>query len=403
LPEFKATKEGALSAGTFDGCLEQRSVNGPSSGADSYYKYVFDHLSVCMFFVDVTPEGRFRYAGFNPAEEKAIGLSSQQVMGKFVEDVFEPDLARKLTENYRRCLEAGTPLSYDDELALPAGRRHFISNLIPFRNRAGRIDHIVGACIDTTDLKRTQEEAISRHKLESLGVIAATIAHDFHNHLASILTQAEVAEAEMAAGSSPKEELVAIRTVATRATELVRELMAYAGRDSITREVTDLSQLVQELQLLLKMFVSKRAGLSVILPQHPAVVYANPAQLRQVIVNLVTNASEALGTNGGVISIGIAKMIDQEAAERASTDQCKWVRLSISDTGAGIAPESLSKIFDPFFTTKSAGRGLGLAGVQGIIRGHGGLINVTSEPGKGTEFEILLPCVTATEAAGTTA
>lgn len=384
-----------------DANLERASGNEDQLRRDRHFNYVFDHLSVCMFFVDVTPDGRFRYAGFNRAEEKAIGLSSQQVMGKFVEEVFDPDLARKLVENYRRCLEAGTPIDYNDELNLPGGCRHFVSNLIPLRSCGGRIHRIVGACVDTTDLKRTQQEAISRHKLESLGLIAAGIAHDFQNLLARIIAQTDLAETEMAEGLSPKEELLAIRTVSARATELLRELMIYAGQDSTVRESVDLARLVQEVLRLLKLFVSKDATLRVTLPQEPTAVYANSAQLRQVIINLVTNASEALGNSGGIISISIARMVDQETMGRLSSDQPKWVRLTISDTGPGMMPEVLSRIFDPFFTTKSSGRGLGLAAVQGIIRGHGGLINVTSVPGKGTEFEILLPCTTATEAART--
>lgn len=387
-----------MSARGVDEYLEEHSASGRQSGKGQDFKYVFDHLSVCMFFVDVTPDGRFRYAGLNPAEEKAIGLSSQQVMGKFVEEVFDTDLAQKLVGNYRRCLDAGAPISYNDELHLPAGCRHFISNLIPFRNREGRIHRIIGACIDTTDLKRTQEEAASRQKLESLGVMAAGIAHDFHNLLASIVAYTELAEMEMDAGSSPKEELLTIRTVATRATELVRELLAYAGRESTVREFTDLSRLVQEVLQLLKVFVSKDASLRVTLPQEPAVVYTNSAQLRQVIMNLVTNASEALGNGGGVISISIDRMAEQEATDRLPSNQTKWIRLTISDTGSGMTPEVLSKIFDPFFTTKSSGRGVGLAAVQGIIQAHGGFINVTSVPGKGTQFEVLLPRALATEA-----
>jgi PAS domain S-box-containing protein len=146
---------------------EQRSANDLRPGGDNYYKEVFDHLSVCMFFIDVTPDGRFRYAGFNPAEEEALGLSTEQVTGKFVEEVFAEDLAQKLTRNYRLCVEAGKPITYDDELDLPAGRRHFHSNLIPLTDRTGRIHRIVGACIDTTDLKRTQEQALSRQKLKT--------------------------------------------------------------------------------------------------------------------------------------------------------------------------------------------------------------------------------------------
>jgi signal transduction histidine kinase len=206
---------------------------------------------------------------------------------------------------------------------------------------------------------------------------------------------------DMAEGLSPKEELLAIRTVAASATDLVRELMTYAGQDSTVRKSTDLSQLVHEVLHLLKLFVSKNAALCLSLPQEPVVVYANPAQLRQVIMNLVTNASEALGNSDGVIAISIARMPERDAIERLSTNQSKWVRLTISDTGAGMTPEVLSKIFDPFFTTKASGRGLGLSAAQGIIRSHGGFINVTSVPGKGTQFEIVLPCLTVTEAART--
>jgi PAS domain S-box-containing protein len=275
---------------------------GPQTTTDNYYKEVFDHLSVCMFFVDVTPDDRFRYAGFNPAEEEALGLSTEQVTGKFVEEVFAPDLAEKLTRNYRRCLQAGEPITYDDELNLLAGRRYFHSNLIPLRNSAGRIHRIVGACIDTTDLKRTQEEALGRQKLESLGVLAAGIAHDFNNLLGSILAQAELAEVELAGGVSPSREIRAIQGVATQAAEMVRELMTYAGKGSATREATDLSILVEEMLELLRISISKHATLRVDLPKNLPAVQANPAQLRQVIMNLITNASEAIGNTEGVIS-----------------------------------------------------------------------------------------------------
>jgi two-component system, cell cycle sensor histidine kinase and response regulator CckA len=350
------------------------------------YKNVFDNLSVCMFFVDVTPDCRFRYAGFNPAEEAVVGLTSEQVTGKFVEEVFPPELASKLTGNYRSCLEAGAPITYSDELNLPAGRRHFQSNLIPLRDATGHIYRIVGACIDITQLKQTQEEAISSQKLESLGVLAAGIAHDFNNLLGSILAEAELAQNELAAGSTPINAICAIQTVATRAGEIVRELMTYAGQESGKREPTDLSRLVQEMLELLRISISKHAALQVDLPPHLPPVQANPVQLRQVIMNLITNASEALGDEEGMISIAISQVTSQDSVSGHS------LRLTISDTGGGMTADTLSKIFDPFYTTKFSGRGLGLAAVQGIIRSHDGSITVRSTPGEGSHFEILLPC-----------
>ena len=118
--------------------------------------------------------------------------------GKFVEDIFSEDLARKLTGNYRRCLEAGRAITYDDELNFPSGRRYFHSNLIPLQNAAGSINRIIGACIDITDLKRTQEEALAKQNLESLGVLASGIAHDFNNLLGGISAQAELIEEDLA-------------------------------------------------------------------------------------------------------------------------------------------------------------------------------------------------------------
>jgi PAS domain S-box-containing protein len=375
---------------------EQEKTSSPQPASDNYYKEVFDHLSVCMFFVDVTPEGRFRYVRFNPAEEAALGLTTEQVAGKFVEEVFAPDLTQKLVRNYRRCVEEGRAITYDDELNLPTGSRHFHSNLIPLRNNSGRIHRIVGACIDTTDLKRTQEEALSRQKFESLGVLAAGIAHDFNNLLGSILAQAELAETELAAGASPRQEIRAIQSVASHAGKIVRELMTYAGQESTIREPTDLSLLVQEMLELLKISVSKHAVLQVDLPKNLPAVQANPVQLRQVIMNLITNASEALGDKGGVISISLNAVTGQDStADRLLTSaRAGFLRLTIADTGAGMTPDILSRIFDPFYTTKLTGRGLGLSAVQGIIRSHNGTIIVSSTPGQGSQFEILLPCTT---------
>jgi two-component system cell cycle sensor histidine kinase/response regulator CckA len=360
------------------------------------YKDIFDNISICMFLVDVTFDGRFKFAGFNPAEEQAVGLTNSEVAGKFVEEVFPEDLSKKLTANYRRCLEAGAPINYDDELNLPAGQRYFHSNLIPTRDSSGRIHRIVGACIDTTEFRRTQDEAVARQKLESLGVLAGGIAHDFNNLLGGIVAQAELAETELAEGSQPGQELQAIKNVAIRAGEMVRELMVYSGQDEARLEPLDLSRLVREMLELVKISISKHATLLIDLPKNLPAVRANAVQIRQIVMNLITNASEALGDNPGVISVSVAKVEPGENAhvesqpDRSAAGQ---LRLEVCDTGCGMTAETVSKIFDPFFTTKLAGRGLGLAAVQGIIHAHGGTINVVSAPGQGSRFEILMPCI----------
>ena len=360
------------------------------------YKQVFDNVSACMFLVDVTSDGRFKYAGFNAAEEKAVGLTNAEVLGKFVEEVFAEDLAKKLNANYRRCLEAGVPINYEDELDLPGGRRYFNSNLIPVRSASAAVRRIVGACIDITDFKRTQVEALATQKLESLGVLAGGIAHDFNNLLGSILAQAELAERELAVGSAPRQELQLIKNVAIRAGEMVRELMVYSGHDPARLEPVDLSDLVGEMLELLKISISKQAVLTVDLPRNLPAVRANAVQMRQVVMNLITNASEALGDKEGVISVSISKVESGQDSlpdrqPNSRLDDC--LQMEVSDTGSGMTEEVLSRIFDPFFTTKVTGRGLGLAAVQGIIRSHGGTIDVVSSPGQGTRFQILIPYI----------
>jgi PAS domain S-box-containing protein len=254
----------------------------------------------------------------------------------------------------------------------------------------------IGSCVDITDLKRTQEEYLAKQKLESLGTLAGGIAHDFNNLLGGILASAELVLADRADGSPlDEEELLRIRTAAIRGGEIVRQLMIYAGEESQIFESVDISRLVGEMLQLLKVSISKRAILKVDLPENLPTVRANAAQIRQVVMNLITNASEALGGEEGIISVAMAHVRpDPDRFEDGSPNVLNndHLRLTVSDTGCGMTEERQARIFDPFFTTKFTGRGLGLSAVRGVIRDHGGTINVVSAPGQGSRFEVLLPC-----------
>jgi signal transduction histidine kinase len=257
----------------------------------------------------------------------------------------------------------------------------------------------VGSVIDITDLKRRQVEDLNRQKLETVGTLAGGIAHDFNNLLGAVLAQAEVGLSELAEGSSPDGELKAIRNEAIRGSEIVRQLMIYAGKENAVAGLVDPSQIVEEMRELLKVSVSKHAVVKLDLSQDLPLVPANAAQLRQIVMNLVTNASDAIGDRDGMIRVTTRCVkVDQKSgaiSDRAADGH--YVQLEVSDTGCGMSPETLARVFDPFFTTKSAGRGLGLATVHGIVRALGGSIQLTSELGKGTTFQISLRC------AGTTA
>ena len=271
--------------------------------------------------------------------------------------------------------------------------RHMLSTASPRYVGHEYAGH-VGSLVDVTDLKLRQQEDLTRRKWETIGALASGIAHDFNNLLGGVLAQAELALEELATGSSPHGELKAIRDVALRGSEIVRQLMVYAGKETAAAERIDISQVAQEMLELLKVSVSKHAVVEANLGKNLPAVRANAAQIRQIVLNLVKNASDAIGNRDGVVRLSTRCLKigrDSGVISDRLTDG-DYVQLEVSDTGHGMTLETQSKVFDPFFTTKSAGHGLGLAVVDGIVRALGGSIHFTSEPGKGATFQILLPC-----------
>jgi two-component system, cell cycle sensor histidine kinase and response regulator CckA len=258
---------------------------------------------------------------------------------------------------------------------------------------AGAPVRIFGTCQDITDSRRSQAEAFARQKLESIGVLASGIAHDFNNLLGSVLAQTELAIAELAAGSRPDGELKAVQEVAIRGAEIVRQLMIYGGKESDSLELVDVSKIIEGMLGLLKIAVSRRTALVTNLSKDLPAVRACPAQLSQIVMNLVVNASDAIGDRDGVVRVTTAYVPAGNLELTASKLSVgNYVRLEVSDTGRGMSLDTQGRAFDPFFTTKVAGRGLGLSVVHGIVRGLAGSIQVVSEPGKGATFQVFLPC-----------
>ena len=273
----------------------------------------------------------------------------------------------------------------------------------------GRSVH-VAAIRDITERKRAEEERRKlevqmqqAQKLESLGVLAGGIAHDFNNLLTAILGHANLALLALPPVSPARDDLREIETASVRAAELCRQMLAYAGMGRCIVETLDLSLLVRELTQLLQVSISKKAMLRCLLGENLPAIEADPAQMRQVVMNLVINASEAIGDNEGIIAISTGAMhCDEPYLRESHTLEAPapgtYVYVEVVDTGHGMDTETLTKIFDPFFTTKFTGRGLGLAAVLGIVRSHQGVIKVDSEPGKGTTFRVLFPASTKANA-----
>ena len=234
-------------------------------------------------------------------------------------------------------------------------------------------------------------EAQARHvqKLESIGVLAGGIAHDFNNLLHVVLGNADLARLQLPADAPAREHLDEVVRATQRAAELTQQLLAYSGRGAVETRYLDLSDEVRQMATLLRTAISKQAALVWDLTPDLPTISADPTQVRQIVMNLITNASDALGDAPGSITLRTGRAEDPRAGA-ASHD---FVFLEVSDSGCGMDTGTLQRIFDPFFSTKFAGRGLGLAAVMGIVESHHGHIRIHTAPGEGTTFRILFPAV----------
>jgi two-component system cell cycle sensor histidine kinase/response regulator CckA len=328
---------------------------------------------------------------FNKPWLTFTGRTIEQEQGNgWAEDVHPDDLDRCFA-TYSESFDSRQDFQMEYRMRSSNGEYRWVLHKgVPRFAPGGALAGYIGSAIDITDLKLSHEEALARQKLESLAVLTRGIAHDFNNLMGSILAEAELAETDLAEGLSPVEEIQQIKAVAIRASEVVRELLIYSGQERASLETVDLSGLVEEMLELLKISISKHATLRIDLCQHLPPVRANATQIRQIVMNLIINASQAIGEKDGVIYVRTSRASEGHPNDDVSKEDD--VRLEISDTGCGMTEEEKAKIFDPFFTTKPGGHGLGLAVVHGIVHSHGGAINVVSTPGRGTTFNVFLPC-----------
>jgi PAS domain S-box-containing protein len=245
--------------------------------------------------------------------------------------------------------------------------------------------------------RRALEEHIQHtQKLESLGVLAGGIAHDFNNILMTILGNAALALEDLPGSSPVRESVESIESASRRAADLCRQMLAYSGKGKFQISAVNLSTLVEEIVNMIEVSISKKALLKYNLAVNLPDTKADATQLGQVVLNLITNASDAIGDRSGIISITTGvQYCDEDYIRTTKLDRSllagDYVYLEVSDTGCGMDKDVQRRMFEPFFTTKFTGRGLGMAAVMGIIRGHSGAIKIYSEVGQGTTIKVLLP------------
>jgi two-component system, cell cycle sensor histidine kinase and response regulator CckA len=293
---------------------------------------------------------------------------------------------------------------YDGSVNVAGGcKRWTEARIYPVFDSQGDIRTVILMHEDITEKKEAEAEREKleaqirqAQKLESLGVLAGGIAHDFNNLLMGILGNIDMALVELSPLSPARQSIKNIETAAHRAADLCRQMLAYSGKGNFVIEPVNLNEIIHEMNHLLAVSIAKNALLKFHLHDPLPAVEGDPTQLHQIVMNLVINASEAIGSKSGIITVSTGVM-DCSAEYLSNTfineelASGRYVYLEVSDTGCGMSPEIQERIFEPFFTTKFTGRGLGMAAVIGIVRGHNGAMKIYSEEGRGSTFKILLP------------
>lgn len=307
-------------------------------------------------------------------------------------------------EKINKAIREKKSFDFEYRIILPDGSLKYIQSIgHPVINDKENVNKIVGTIMDITERKKGEEERkkieerlrfVQKH--ESLGKMAGGIAHGFNNILASILGYTEITLMDLPPASKVTTYIKQIEKSVYRGSEITKQMLSYTGHGKFILESIEISKLIREMYQFIQITISNKCNVEYVLEENLPYIKGDNDQIRQAIMNLIMNASEALEDNNGIITLKTGKIICNrdylhDKYQEENLSEGLYIYLDISDTGCGMSEDTMSKIFDPFFTTKFPGRGLGLAAVHGIIRAHKGAIKVFSKKGEGTTIKLLFP------------
>jgi PAS domain S-box-containing protein len=379
------------------------------------YRRLFENASdlVCT----ISPAGRF--TALNKAGRKILGLSPTQPLPSGLDGLVPAEDRDRLLQWWTAVVAGEEPAAQEFTVLTGDGRKVSLEVSGQLWRPRGKPLEVVCIGRDVTGRRQAEEKRLAlerkmldAQKLESLGVLAGGIAHDFNNMLTAIIGNAALAQSSLPEHSSACLHLDLVQKTSLQAADLCKQMLAYSGKGRFLLQQVNLNTVIHEMWPLLEISISKKATLEFKETAAVPDIEADPSQLRQIVLNLVINASEALEGKSGLITIRtVVTKVDSASLEplHPSVPEVaagEFVALEVTDTGCGMTAETQAKILDPFFTTKFIGRGLGLAAVLGVVRAHAGTLQIQSEPGRGSTFRILLPLgksATAEEAAASAA
>jgi PAS domain S-box-containing protein len=367
-------------------------------GSRGLLQSILDNSSTPIAVID----GEERFLLLNRSFESLVRVPPERAAIERAGELLPAPFASVVLPTVRTVLKEQRVVERELELDVDGEPRTYFIVFFPLR---GELVHSPGVGMVATDLterkkaseaqKLLEAQVLHAQKLESLGLMAGGIAHDFNNILTTIGGNTELALRELSEGARARGHLMNALTATRQAAVLTGQMLACAGKPSFDQEPVDLNALIREMEPLFLASMSKKIVLEITLSPEPAVVRANRAQLTQLLLNLATNAAEAIGGEPGTVRIATAVAAgEREPRMRGEDGNVDRVELAVADSGSGMDEGTRARIFDPFFSTKGPGRGLGLAAARGIVRSASGDLSLTSSPSEGTRFVVRFPKAT---------
>jgi PAS domain S-box-containing protein len=378
--------------GVFRDVTERKRAEEALRENEETFNAFMEHCPVYVFFKDEN----IRPIRLSRNYEQMLGRPIEEVLGKTMDELFPAELAKGMIADDLSVLNGGRSVKVVEDL----NGRTFETTKFPIQ-QVGKPPMLAGFTIDITesrqaDQQREKLEAQLRQaqKMEAIGSLAGGIAHDFNNILSVIIGNAEILRMTDISFSG-KDEVDQILAASKRARDLVRQILAFSRQGEQKKILMNLKPVVKETIEFLRASIPSMIQLQHYIRPDAGAIMADPTQMQQILMNLSTNAAHAMEKDGGVLRIELdnIQLSEKDDMMDSEAEPGHYIRITVSDTGHGIAPEMLARIFDPYFTTKGPdkGTGLGLSVVHGIVRSHGGIVKVYSEVGKGTAFHVFLP------------